>query len=74
MFDELSNSNLMSSSLLTTPSLLLQLDSQMAYSAKNEDEKLINRRSNESGASSKNTKLVKSYIDIIRQTFDIDSY
>lgn len=70
-FDEMRIGNLMSSTLSTTSTLLLQLDSQQAYrTAIIDDER---RKSNESATSSKNKKLNSAYIDIFRQTFDTDA-
>lgn len=69
-FDEMKLGSLMSSTLSTTSSLLLQLDSQAAYSSNLLDQATSRRQSEQSGSSSKNTKLVKTYIDIFRNTFD----
>ena len=63
--------NLMSSTLSTTSTLLLQLDSQQAYrTAIIDDER---RKSNESATSSKNKKLNSAYVDIFRKTFDAEA-
>ena len=74
MFDDVSNSNLLSGTLQTTPSLLLQLDSHMAHTANEQEDKEISKLASEQGTSSRYSKLVNSYIGIIRETFDINSY
>ena len=67
--------NLMSSTLATTSTLLLQLDSQMTYASNLIDEESNRRQSGESNNSSKSIKKVNAgYMDLARRTFDPSDY
>ena len=73
-FDEMRIGNLMSSTLTTTPTLLLQLDSHTAYTSNLADDETGRRQSGQSGASRKSEKLANSYLEVARQTFDVENY
>ena len=67
--------NLMSSTLATTSTLMLQLDSKMTYASNLIDEESNRRQSGESSKSSKSIKKVNAgYMDIARQTFNPAEY
>ena len=64
----------MTATLSTTPSLLLQLDSKMAYLADEKDEE--RRRSGQSNASvhSRQKKVVDSCSNIFKNLFDAKAF
>jgi len=67
-FDEMRVGNLMTATLSTTPNLLLQLDSKMAYhSSLKEAEQLKSDEAVASTTSSKNKNVTSNYIDIFRR-------